>query len=162
MNVNLFVDVVSMLMVIVFALLLGAQVFDAAVNQPVFFSDPPDSVREYVKLATAHRVPAYFRKLVLLTMAATVLAIAACAIKMGPAALVVSIVCAIIYLALIFLFFLPTNRKLGFLPPVTGASPAEPQSIVRLAQRWRMWDRVRILVQFVGLLAAVLSVSAVK
>ena len=38
-----------------------------------------------------------------------------------------------LYLALVFLFFIPANRKLGFLPPAAGATPAAPQAIVRLA-----------------------------
>lgn len=42
MTANLFVDAASILMVIVLALLFGAQMFDAVVNQPVFFSNPPD------------------------------------------------------------------------------------------------------------------------
>jgi hypothetical protein len=162
MTANLFVDAASMLLVLVFALLLGAQMFDALVNQPVFFSDPPASVSEYLKQPTAHRVPAYFGRLIVLTIAATAIAIAACIIVAAPTALFVSAACAILYLALIFLFFIPANRKLGFLPQATGTPPAEPALISRLSRRWRMWDRIRIGLQFVGLIAAVLAVSAIK
>ncbi len=162
MTANLFVDAASILMVIVLALLFGAQMFDAVVNQPVFFSNPPDSVREYPRLVTAQRVPVYFRKLVVLTLVATPVVIAAWLVKLGPTALVVSIACAILYIALIFLFFIPTNRELGLLPPAGGSSRAEPELVVPLLRRWRMWDRVRIFVQFVGLMAAALSLSAVK
>lgn len=162
MTMTLLVEVASMLMAVVFALVLGAQMFDAFVNQPVFFSDPPNSVCEYAKLATAHRVPLYFTRLIVPMMAAIVVATVGCIADRGPAALFVSLICGILYVALIFLFFLPTNRKLGFLPPEDGARPVEPELIVRLTRRWRAWNRVRICLQFVGLVAAILAMSVAK
>jgi hypothetical protein len=162
MTAHLLVQAASMLLVLAFALLLGAQIFDAFVNQPVFLSDPPDSIRKYLEYATARRVPAYFRRVVILVIVATLAAIAACVAMRGPPALLVSTACAVFYIALIFLFFLPTNRKLGFLSAAPGTPPTDAQGIVRLSRQWQTWDRVRIAVQFVGLISAVLAFSALK
>jgi hypothetical protein len=155
-----FVEAASLLLVLAFALALGAQLFDTAVNVPVFFSDPPASVNEFLKHPIGRRVPAYFARLIVLTIAATLIALVACVAASGPAALVVAAACAVLYLALVFLFFIPANRKLGFLPPAAGATPAAPQAIARLVQHWRMWNVVRIVLQFAGLIAAVLAFAA--
>ena len=150
----------SFVMVIAFALLLGAQMFDAAVNQPVFFADPPNSVAKFLEYPIARRIPAYFIRLIVPTIGATGFALIVWLVRAGPTPLIVAVGCAVVYIAMIFLFFVPTNRKLGFLPAGPDAPAPAAETIRRLVRYWRVLDRVRMVLQFAGLVAAVLAVAS--
>ena len=159
MTVNIFVYAVAMLLVIDFAALFGAHMFDTSVNVPVFFADPPNSIRAWMDMPVGKKVPGFFARFFVFSLVLTVPAIAACVVAQSPLALVVATACLVIYLGLIFLFFLPVNRKLGFLPPVAGASPPDAATIKIFTRRWRAVNRVRSAVHFIGLVAAANAVA---
>jgi Domain of unknown function (DUF1772) len=150
---------VAMLLVVAFALAFGGQMFDTFVNVPLYFGDPPASISDSLKWPTTQRVPDYFRRVVPLTLAAGIIGLALWITARPSAALLVSSSCALVYVGLIFLFFLPTNRKLGFLPLAAGESAPTADESVLLSRQWRTWNRVRLAVQLVGLVAAALSMS---
>ena len=158
MVVNLIANGVSWLLVIAFASLLGGHLFDTVVLVPIWSSAPPQSLSEWMKSPAASRVSLFFGRLLPVLLAASVLGLAI-ALVLGLSdrrALALTGLCGLLHIALIFLFFIPTNRALGFLP---GAA-ADPSRSGGLTQRWLFWNRVRICLDTVGLIAAVLAVSS--
>ena len=155
---NILTNGASWLLVVVFALVLGGQAFDTVVLVPIWSSAPPQSVNEWMKSLAVKRVPAYFAKLLPVLFAASVFGLTL-ALILGlrdRQALALTGLCGILHLGLIFVFFIPTNRALGFLP---GAA-ADPSMFGQLIQKWLFWNRVRICLDTVGLIAAVLAVSS--
>ncbi len=73
-------------------------------------------------------------------------------------ALVIAGLCGLIHMAMIFAIFLPTNVKLGFY----SGEPAslEAQVVTTLVRRWGGWNFVRLGVETVGLVAALLALKA--
>lgn len=159
MSSNLIFLLACIFMVLGFALVLGAQMFDTFVNVPLFLADPPDSIARYLANPVARNVPVYFARVIPIMIVVTVGALVANFATERSAALFVSVACATSYIALVFLFFLPANRKLGFLPPRAGSTAPDADTTVRIARQWRLWNVVRIGIQFAGLIAAVLAVS---
>ena len=155
---NLLANGVSWLLVVAFALVLGGQLFDTVVLVPIWSSAPPQSLREWMKSPAATRVPQFFGRLLPVLLAASVFGLAAALVLglRGRRALALTGLCGILHLALILLFFIPTNRALGFLP----GSAADPSTLGQLIQKWLLWNRVRICLDTVGLIAAVLAVSS--
>jgi uncharacterized membrane protein len=156
--VNLVANGVSWLLVIAFALVLGGQLLDTVVLVPIWASAPPQSLSEWMKSPAAARVPRFFARLLPVLLAVSVLGLAvALVLGLGDRrALALAGLCGILHMALIFVFFIPTNRALGFLP---GAA-ADPSRWGELIQKWLFWNRVRICLDTVGLIAAVLAVSS--
>ena len=157
MGAALFADIAAILLVFGFALTLGAQAFDTFVNVPVFFSDPPRSIADYRTWPTSERVPLYFVRAMVLVILGILAATGALFVHRGSFALVAADICALVYIALVFLVFVPINRRLGFLP---GGKEAEAGDTPRLARHWRTWNAVRLFVQALGLGAAAVSLAA--
>jgi len=155
---NLLTNAASWLLVVAFALVLGGHVFDTLVLVPIWSSAPPQSVNEWKKSPAAARVGLFFARLLPVMLAASVFGLAlALVLGLGDRlALALTGLCGISHLALIFLLFIPTNRALGFLP---GAA-ADPSMFGQLTRKWLFWNRVRICLDTVGLIAAVLAVSS--
>jgi len=157
--VSLLANGLSWLLVVAFALVLGGQVFDAVVLVPIWSSAPPQSVSEWMKSPASTRVAEkFFARVLPVLLAASVLGLAA-ALILGLSdrlALALTGLCGILHLGLVFLFFLPTNRALGFLP----GEPADPSKFGQLIQKWLFWNRVRICLDVAGLIASVLAVSS--
>jgi hypothetical protein len=151
-------DGAAILLLVAFALTFGAQTFDTYVNVPVFFSDVPNSIGTYLNYTTAHRVPAFFARTGIFTIAATAVAIVVNVTVARSPALILSASCAVAYFAMIFVFFAPTNRKLGFLRS-GDVQPLSPEQAKRLSRWWQTMNFIRIGLQLVGLLAAALSLT---
>jgi hypothetical protein len=156
------VSAVSWLLAMSFATVWGAHIYQVSVLFPVWASEPPKSVVEWLATPYAMRVPGFFRTVVslLYTLATIALVVA---LVMGPQmrlALVVAAVCALIHLALNLLIFLPTNLKLGFDPGGPGASNLDPQMVKMLMRRWGRWNFVRLGVETAGLIAALFAFKA--
>lgn len=127
------VIVVSWLLSMCFAVVWGAHLYQVTVLFPIWASDPPKSVIEWLATPYAMRVPGFFRTVVslLYTFASIALIVAVVSgMRMRPA-IVVAGVCALIHLVLNLLIFLPTNLKLGF----DQGDPAHRISIRRLPRR---------------------------
>ena len=156
--VSLVANGASWLLVAAFALVLGGQVFDTVVLVPIWSSAPPQSLSEWKKSPAADRVSPFFARLLPVLLGASVLGLASALILglRNRLALALTGLCGISHLGLIFLFFIPTNRALGFLPGESG----DPSMFPQLIQRWLFWNRVRICLDAVGLIAAVVAVSS--
>src|SRR5579872_627886 len=154
-----FVTAASWLLAMLFAAVWGAHVFDTAVLFPVWASEPPKSLLEYQATPYPMRIVSLFRRLVpaLFIVAVIVVLVASVTGLRTRLALAVAGVCGLIHMAIIVLVFLPTNRKLGFLPGRPGASNLDSQVVKMLVQRWGRWNLVRLGVDTAGLIAALFA-----
>jgi anthrone oxygenase-like protein len=161
-SIGSFVRTADLLLLVSFALAFGGQMFDAFVNVPVIFGDPPVSIAEWLKSPTAARTPGYFQYVIALALAAGAIGLVMWIATRPSTAILLSSLCAFAYVGLVFSFFLPTNRKLGFLASHGEGSeeaPHAPQELVLLASRWRMWNGIRLGIQFAGLVCAGLGMQ---
>jgi uncharacterized membrane protein len=145
-------------LVLLFALVLGGQAFDTFVLVPIWSAHPPDSVDRWRDTPAAGRVPRYFMRLLLPLLAISLVA-AAWALfthATGRGWLLLAAACGITHLALVRIVFVPTNQALGFLPSQSADAPPEK---VRLVSAWVRWNSVRLMIDFVGLLASVKAIS---
>ena len=142
-----------------FAALWGAHVFDTSVLVRTWTAEPPKTMLEFIATPYGTRVGRYFRILVpslgLVTLIAAIVAIAAD--PRTHLALAIVGACGLIHLALIFLFFIPTNVKLGLIPGGAGAASLDPQVVKTLVRRWVGWNYARLGVDTVGLVAALFA-----
>lgn len=145
-------------LVILFALVLGGQTFDAFVLVPIWSGNPPDSVDQWLGTPAAHAVPRYFSRLLPALLIASVAALAGgvffATARRG--CLVLAAACGLTHMGLVMRFFVPTNRALGFLPPQSTPGSSDKADLVRA---WMRWNYVRIGLDFVGLVAAVHAVA---
>lgn len=157
-----FVSAVSWLLAMSFATVWGAHIYQVTVLYPVWASEPPRTVVEWLATPYAMRVPGFFRSAVslLYTVASIALVLAVVTGLRMRLALVVAGVCALIHLALNLLIFLPTNLKLGLDPGGPGASSLDPQTVKMLMRRWGRWNFVRLGVETAGLIAALFAFKA--
>jgi lysylphosphatidylglycerol synthetase-like protein (DUF2156 family) len=155
------VSTVSWLLAMSFAAVWGAHLYQVTVLFPVWASDPPKSVVEWLATPYAMRVSGFFRTVVslLYTFATIALVVAVVTALRMRLALAVAGVCALIHLALNLLIFLPTNRKLGFDPGGPGASSLDPQMVKMLIRRWGRWNFVRLSIETAGLIAALFALK---
>lgn len=145
-----------------FALLLGAHMLDTFVLIPHWTASPPESLETWLAHPQYPDVAIY---MVPLLVAALLVPAASFAAGMsdGPAARRwrgITAACAIAHVALVFVFFVPTNQVLGFLPSETAAAPAAAETIQLLVRRWQAWNGVRIALDALGLYAAVRAIRA--
>lgn len=154
--------VVSWLLALFFAIVLGAHVFQATVLFPVWSSDPPKSLVEWLATPYPMRVPAFFVRLVssLYTVSSIAVLLAALRAVTPRLALAVAGICGLVHLSVNLLIFLPTNRRLGLDPGGPGAANLDPQLVKTLVRKWGAWNLVRLAVETVGFVAAVLAVKA--
>jgi len=141
-------------LVLLFALVLGGQVFDAFVLVPIWSERPPESVDRWLGTPAAERVPRYFVRL-LVPLLVVSLASLACGLLVrtaGRAWLLTAAACGIAHLALVRIFFVPTNEALGFLPSQAAGPPPDK---ARLVRAWLRWNSVRLALDLLGLLASV-------
>jgi hypothetical protein len=155
------VSAVSWLVAMSFAAAWGAHLYQINVLFPVWASDPPKSVVEWLATPYARRVFPFFRTLVslLYTFASIALVVAVVTAPRMRLALEVAGVCALIHLAMNLLIFIPTNRKLGFDPGGPGASSLDPQMVKMLIRRWGRWNFVRLSIETAGLIAALFALK---
>ena len=150
--------VLAWVLVLLFALVLGGQAFDAFVLVPIWSEHPPESVDRWLDTPAAGRVPRYFMRL-LPPLLIISLAAAACALfthLTHRGWLLVAAACGVTHLALVRIVFVPTNRALGFLPSQSADAPPDK---VRLVRAWVRWNSVRLMIDFIGLLASVSAIS---
>jgi len=145
-------------LVLLFALVLGGQAFDTFVLVPIWSERPPESVDRWLGTPAANRVPRYFMRLLPLLLAVSVAALA-CGLltrTSGRAWLLTAGACGIAHIGLVGIFFVPTNRALGFLPSQSADAPSDKARSVRA---WLRWNSVRLALDLLGLLASVNAVS---
>ena len=144
-------------LVILFALVLGGQVFDALVLVPIWSGNPPDSVDQWLGTPAADAVPRYFSRLLPALLVVSVGALGAGVSFATPrrAWLLLAAGCGLAHMGLVIRFFVPTNRALGFLGPQSAAGSPDKANLVRA---WLRWNYVRIALDLVGLVAAVHAV----
>src|SRR5579862_5367683 len=151
-------QVLAWSLVVLFALVLGGQTFDAFVLVPIWSGNPPDSVDQWLGTPVANAVPHYFSRLLPALLFASVGALAA-GVLVATARrgwLVLAAGCGLTHMGLVMRFFVPTNRALGFLPSESTAGSADKANSVRA---WLRWNYVRIALDLVGLVAAVHAVA---
>jgi hypothetical protein len=156
------VSAVSVLLAMAFAAIWGAQLFDTAVLVPVFASEPPKSLVEWLATPYPMRVVGFFRIVVPSVWVAAVIALVvavATGLRMHLAMAVASVF-GLVHMAMVVLIFIPTNRKLGFHPGGPSASSLDPQMVTTLVLRWGRWNFVRLGVETAGLIAALFAVKA--
>ena len=156
------VSAVSWLLAMSFAAVWGAHLFDATVFFPVWASEPPKSLVEWLATPYPMRVAGFFRRLVpglyiVATLAVVVAVVTGLRMRL---ALAVAGVCGLIHLAMIVLVFIPTNLKLGLNPGGPGASSLDPQTVKKLVRRWGRWNLVRLGVETAGLIATLFAFKA--
>jgi hypothetical protein len=156
-----FVSAISWLLAMSFAAAWGGHLYQVTVLFPVWASDPPKSVVEWLATPYAMRVPGFFLTVVslLYTFATIGLVVAVVTTLRMRLAFAVAGVCALMHLALNLLIFLPTNRKLGFDPGGPGASSLDPQMVKMLIRRWGRWSFVRLSIETAGLIAALCALK---
>ena len=159
---ELLVSAVSWLLAVFFAAAWGAHLYQATVLFPVWASDPPKSLLDWLATPYAMRVYGFFRRLVpgLYTVASIAVVVAVVTGLRMRLALAVAGVCGLIHLTMILMIFLPTNLKLGLDPGGPGASSLDPQTVKMLVRRWGRWNLVRLGVETVGLIAALFAFKA--
>ncbi len=157
MTAAMFATLSAIILIFAFALILGAQAFDTFVNVPIFFADPPRSIEDYLNGKIARRVPAYFVRTLGFMLVATIVCTIGAVRNNGPVTLFIAVGCAALYIALLVVFFIPANRKLGFLPG-RRLAPSRDE-VLRLVRMWQGWNFVRLLVLASGLAAAAISVG---
>ena len=157
-----FVSAVSWLLAISFAAIWGAHLFDTTVLFPVWASDPPKSLLDFLAAPYATRIGGFFRRMVptLCVVAVIALVVAIAAGLRMRLALAIAAVCGVIHLTMIVLIFVPTNEELGFHPGGQGAASLDPQTVKALVRWWGRWNLVRLGVDTVGLIAALFAVKA--
>ena len=145
-------------LVVLFALVLGGQTFDAFVLVPIWSGNPPDSVDQWLGTPAANAVPRYFSRLLPALLIASVGALAA-GVLVATARrgwLILAAACGLMHMGLVIGFFVPKNRALGFLPAQSTAGSPDKANLVRA---WLRWNYVRIALDLVGLVAAVHAVA---
>ena len=154
------VSAASWMVVMAFACVWGAHVYQITVLYPAWASDPPKSVIEWVATPYAKRVPGLFRPLVsiLYTVASIGLIVAVVGGLRMHISLALAGVCALIHLTINMMIMVPTNLKLGFDPGGPGAASLEPHAVKMLIRRWGRGNLVRLGVETVGLIAAIVAV----
>ena len=157
---------VSWLLAMSFAAIWGAHIFQATVLFPVWGSDPPKSLLEWLAAPYAMRVAVFFQRLAPTLYIVAVIALVV-AIAQGTQmrlALAIAAVCGLIHLTMIVLIFVPMNLKLGLDPNLKrggpGAASLDPQTMKTLVRRWGRWNLVRLVVETTGLIAALFAVKA--
>jgi Domain of unknown function (DUF1772) len=156
------VSAVSWLLAMSFAAAWGAHLYQTTVLFPVWASEVPKSLVEWLATPYSMRVPGFFRRVVgvlytVATIAVVVAVVTGLRMRLG---LAVAGVCGLVHLSLILLIFLPTNLKLGLDPGGPGASSLDPQIVKMLVRRWGRWNFVRLGVETAGLIAALFAVKA--
>lgn len=136
--VAFFGSALSWLLAMYFAAVWGAHLLQATVLFPVWASDPPKSLLEWLATPYAMRVGPFFRRLVpgLYIVAAVAVVVAVVTGVRMQLALAVAGVCGLIHLTMIVLIFLPTNMKLGLEPEAKSPSSLDPAVVKRLVRRW--------------------------
>ena len=157
-----FASAVSWLLAMSFAAIWGAHLFQATVLFPVWASDPPKSLLEWLAVPYAMRVAGFFQRLAptLYVVAGIALAVAIAAGLQMRLALAIAAVCGLIHLTMIVLIFFPTNMKLGLDPGAEDPASLDPQTVKMLVRRWGRWNLVRLGVETVGLIAALFAFKA--
>ena len=157
---ELFVVAVSFLMAAVFAAVWGAHVFETAVLFRVWGAEPPKALPAFVATPYSTRLAGFWRVLApcLYTVSSIAMIVAVVTGLPTHVALATAGVCGLIHLAMILAIFMPTNVKLGFY----SGEPAslDPQVVTTLVRRWGEWNFVRLGVETVGLVAALLAFKA--
>jgi len=151
-------QVLAWSLVVLFALVLGGQTFDAFVLVPIWSGNPPDSIEQWLGTPAANAVPRYFSRLLPALLFASVgaLAVGVLVATARRGWLVLAGGCGLTHMGLVMGFFVPTNRALGFLPTQSTAGSPDKANLVR---RWLRWNYVRIALDLVGLVAAVHAVA---
>ncbi len=145
-----------------FAFLLGAHMLDTFVLIPHWTASPPESLETWLAHPQYPDVAVYMAPLL---VAALLVPAASFAVGFVDGAgsrrwRGITVACALTHVALVFVFFVPTNQVLGFLPSETAAAPAAAETIQLLVRRWQAWNGVRIALDALGLYAAVQATSA--
>jgi hypothetical protein len=157
---GLLVSVVSFLLAAVFAAVWGAHLFETAVFYRVWAADPAKALPAFFATPYSTRGAAFWRVLApsLYVIAPIAVIVAVVAGPRMHLALAIAGGCGLIHMAMIFAIFLPTNTKLGFY----SGEPAslDPQVLTTLVRRWGGWNFVRVGVETVGLVAALLALKA--
>lgn len=151
-----FLRAVTFFLAVFFAAAWGAHLFYATVIFPVQASDPPRSMAEWIASPYAMRVFGFWRIVVscLYTVASIALILAFVAGIRTQLALAAAGVCGLIHMTMVLSIFVPINVKLGLDPGGPGISSLDPQTAKMLVRRWGGWNRVRVAVETVGLIAA--------
>lgn len=157
---DLLVSVVAFLSATVFAAVWGAHLFETTVLFRVWATDPPRALPAFVATPYSARLGGFWRVLApgLYGIASIAVIVAVVAGLRTHPALAIAGVCGLIHMAMIFAIFLPTNVKLGFY----SGEPAslDPQVVTALVRRWGGWNFVRLGVETVGLVAALVALKA--
>ena len=157
---DLVVSVVSFLSAAVFAAVWGAHLFETTVLFRIWTADPPKALPAFVATPYSMSLAGFWRVLapVLYTIAVVAVIAAVVTGLQTHLALAIAGLCGLIHMAMIFAIFLPTNVKLGFY----SGEPAslDPQLVTTLVRRWGGWNFVRLGVETVGLVAALLALKA--
>jgi hypothetical protein len=149
--------------VYVFALLLGAHMFDTFVLIPHWTASPPESIQAWVESPHYPDVVPYLIPLLVALLVVPAASFIAGLRDGGPARRWrgIATACAIAHLSLLFLFFVPTNQVLGFLPSeAAAAAQVAPETVRSLVRQWIAWNWVRIGLDALGLYAAVRATAA--
>jgi hypothetical protein len=149
--------VLAWALVLLFALVLGGQTFDALVLVPIWSERPPESVNQWLGTPAADRVPRYFMRLLAPLLVISLAALGWSLLAPTPrwGWLLTAAVCGIAHLALVRIVFVPVNQALGFLPSQADT----PVDKVGLVRAWLRWNSVRLILDVVGLVASVNAVS---
>jgi hypothetical protein len=148
--------------VYVFALLLGAHMLDTFVLIPHWTASPPESIEAWVTSPQYPDVVPYLMPLLVALLLVPAASFAA-GYREGEQDRRwrgIATACALAHLSLLFLFFVPTNQELGFLPSEAAAAQLAPEVARGLVRQWIGWNWVRIALDALGLYAAARATSA--
>jgi hypothetical protein len=158
--IHLLVCAESFLLAVIFAAVWGAHVFETAVLFRVWTGDPARALPAFVATPYSKTLAAFWRPMAgtLYTISSIALVVAVVAGLQTHAAMAIAGACGLIHLTLIIAVFMPTNVKLGFYSgePVS----LDPQVVMPLVRRWGAWNFVRLGVETIGLVAALLAFRA--
>lgn len=154
------IGAVSFLLAAFFAATWGAHIFETTVLFRVWAADPPKALPAFVATPYSMTLGRFWRALVpgLYVIALIAVIVAVVAGLQIHLALAIAGVCGLIHMAMNFAIFLPTNMKLGFY----SGEPAglDLKVVTTLVRRWGAWNFVRLGVETVGLVAALLAFKA--
>ena len=157
---DLLVSAASFLLAAVFAAVWGAHVFETTVLFRVWAAEPSKALPAFVATPYSMRLAGFWRALTpglyFIAPVAVILAVVV-GLRMHLA-LAIAGVCGLIHMAMIIAVFLPINVKLGFYSGAP-ASP-DPQVVTTLVRRWGGWNFVRLGVETIGSVSALLAYKA--
>ena len=157
---ELLVGVVSFVSAVVFAAVWGAHLLETTVLFRIWAADPAHALPAFVATPYSMRLAGFWRALApSLYVTASIAVVVAVITGLRPhLALAIAGVCGLIHMAMVFAIFLPTNTKLGF---YSGAPASlDPQVVTALVRRWGGWNSVRLGVETLGLVAALVALKA--